>query len=394
MEHVQDHGLRADSPLMNMSNSFLGDSGLLSLSIPGPTRDSTYYISDGNTVLLVENTLFRVHRSTLTKDKSAFETMFQLSSETDSVRSDSSMTVPQEGENDDNPIRLQGDTANEFRALLWALYALPHELMVVNTEDANCTQLVNLARITHKYQFRSIESWALGALHTHYSNPNAFDSLPSSHPPALPHPHQPTVEAPSPSLVQITELAALCDRGDLLTSAIARWKRQIGEGKDLALAIEIGERFNLRSMLGLAYNGMMLLGKSNWDQDPILSREQKIRLLSGAYSLGKFCDALPTQPPPISHSARCTNQQRCNKSWNGLWKAVLETSLQLMPGMQREDVLGRLMLAESMVKALMEKEIPSQGFLDGMPHCRESALLATKGPGEGVQGVPSGLFLR
>lgn len=50
--------------------------------------------------------------------------MFQLSGETDSARSDSSMTVAQEGEGDDNPIRLQGDTADEFRALLWALYSL------------------------------------------------------------------------------------------------------------------------------------------------------------------------------------------------------------------------------------------------------------------------------
>ena len=41
-----------------MSNSkFLRDS-MLSLSIP--TRDSEYYISDGNTVLLVENILFKV----------------------------------------------------------------------------------------------------------------------------------------------------------------------------------------------------------------------------------------------------------------------------------------------------------------------------------------------
>ena len=68
--------------------------------------------------------VLQVHRSVLTKDKSAFETMFQLSGETDSARSDSSMTVAQEGESDDNPIRLQGDTADEFRALLWALYSL------------------------------------------------------------------------------------------------------------------------------------------------------------------------------------------------------------------------------------------------------------------------------
>ena len=126
-----------------MSNSFLND-GMLLLSMPGPGRDPAYYIHDGNSVLLVENTLFKVrpclcqsisesrqreraiqvHRSVLTKDKSAFETMFQLSGETDSARSDSSMTAAQEGESDDNPIRLQGDTADEFRALLWALYAL------------------------------------------------------------------------------------------------------------------------------------------------------------------------------------------------------------------------------------------------------------------------------
>lgn len=43
---------------LNMSNSkFLRDS-MLQLSIP--TRDNDYYIPDGNTVLLVENTLFRV----------------------------------------------------------------------------------------------------------------------------------------------------------------------------------------------------------------------------------------------------------------------------------------------------------------------------------------------
>ena len=51
--------LHPESPLMTMTNSFLGD-GMLSLSMPGPSRDPTYYISDGNSVLLVENTLFKV----------------------------------------------------------------------------------------------------------------------------------------------------------------------------------------------------------------------------------------------------------------------------------------------------------------------------------------------
>ena len=57
-QHAQP-SLPPDSPLMNMTNSFLND-GMLLLSMPGPSRDPTFYIHDGNSVLLVENTLFKV----------------------------------------------------------------------------------------------------------------------------------------------------------------------------------------------------------------------------------------------------------------------------------------------------------------------------------------------
>ena len=207
-----------------------------------------------------------------------------------------------------------------------------------------------------------------------------FDALPSTNPPALPHPHgtHPT-ESPSspPSLVQITALAALCERTDLLSAAVARWKRQIGEGKDLALAIHIGERFNLRPVLGLAYHAMMLKGKAHWDTELTLTREHRIRLLCGYYSLSKLWEGLPSQPPTLTHSARCTSQQRCTKAWTNLWKAVLDTAPQVIPCLQKEDMLGRVIVAESMMKALVGGEIPSQGYLEGMPHCKESALYAT-----------------
>ncbi|KAI0826848.1 hypothetical protein BC628DRAFT_1338692 [Trametes gibbosa] len=379
--------LPPDSPLMTMTHSFLND-GMLLLSMPGPrppSRDSAYYINDGNSVLLVENTLFKVHRSVLTRDKSAFETMFQLSGETDSARSDSSMTTTQEGESDDNPIRLQGDTADEFRALLWALYALPHELTLAMSSEADCTQLVSLVRITHKYQFRSVMTWALSALHHYYSRPGGFDDVLTTMltntptPPTLPHTGPatpvPTVAHP-PTLVQLTELAALCERADLLECAMARWKRLIGEGRDLTLALTIGERFNLRPVVGLAYHALMLRGKPVWDAEGALTRTQRVRLLAGYYALTKLWDALPGQPPPLTHGARCASQQRCAKAFGTLWRTVLETGTQVMP-LAREDLLGKIMLAESVMKAMVDREIPSQGFLDGLPHCRESALVAT-----------------
>ncbi len=254
------------------------------------------------------------------------------------------------------------------------------------TGDADCTRLVNLVRITHKYQFRNIMTWALSALHHYYSRPGTLDDIlttASSTPPPLPTnpPTLPGLPATSssqpPTLVQLTELAALCERADLLECTLTRWKRLIGEGRDLILAIAIGERFNLRPIVGIAYHALMLRGKAAWDAERSLSRAQRVRLLAGYYALSKLWDVLPSQSPPLTHGARCTSQQRCAKAWGALWRTVLETGTQVMPGLAREDVLGKIMLAESMMKALVEREIPSQGFLDGMPHCRESALMAT-----------------
>ena len=167
--------------------------------------------------------------------------------------------------------------------------------MLATSDAANAMQLVSLARITNKYQFRSIETWALGALQAFYSRPGAFDAVPTQHPPALPAPlpHVHTPGADNPSLVQLTELAALCERHDLLETVVTRWKRQIGEGRDLALANTIGERFNLKQMLGLAYHAMMLKGKKHWDAERGLTHDQRVRLLCGYHSLTKLWDELP-----------------------------------------------------------------------------------------------------
>ncbi|KAI0802026.1 hypothetical protein BC629DRAFT_1284711 [Irpex lacteus] len=379
-----------------MTHSFLGESSsILSLSMPGPSRDPTYYISDGNSVFLVENTLFKVHRSTLMKDKSAFETMFQLSSETDSSRSDSSVTQSTEGDADENPIRLQGDTADEFRALLWSLYALPHELLTAVAPDdiVGFTQMYNLARITNKYQFRSLESWALTSIHNYLSRPGAFDKILTSHPTPQTPPSQPPIPIslthpstvsshPPPSLVQLTELSALCERLELLELTILRWRHLIGEGNsvDLALAIDVGERYNLRPIVGLAYHSMLLKGKPHWDSlalefPTLLTRERRVRLVCGYCSLCKLWESLPGNPPPLAHSAKCTSQARCNKGFAALWRVALESwTSQPWLTFQREDVLGKVMWTESQMAAFVEGKLNPRGVLDDVYQCKESAL--------------------
>lgn len=229
----------------------------------------------------------------------------------------------------------------------------PHELLVALTPDANCSQLVNLARISNKYQYRSLETWALGALSGYFSRPGAFDALPTGSPPVASHHTTSLSPFRSPSLVQITELAALCERHDLLELAMSRWQQLTVLGADLALAIDVGERFNLRTVLGPAYHAMMLKGKNHWDSDALLTRERRVRLLCGYYSIMKLSESISNTPPVLTHNARCTAQARCTKAFGQLWKTAMEMPV----AMQKEDILKRLMFAESMLRALAKDEI-------------------------------------
>jgi hypothetical protein len=87
------------------------------------SRDQTYYFADGNTVILAEDTLFRVHRTVLSREGTVFDGLFTIH---DHFVGDvsSAELLRREGESDDNPIRMEGDSSDEVKALLWSLYAL------------------------------------------------------------------------------------------------------------------------------------------------------------------------------------------------------------------------------------------------------------------------------
>ncbi|KAF9464112.1 hypothetical protein BDZ94DRAFT_1191536 [Collybia nuda] len=328
-------------------------------------RDSIYYIEDGTVVILVESTLFKVHQSMLIKDRSTFQSMFSLDEHSVPKQDEAASTVgptTREGTDDSNPIVLQGDSADEFRALLWSLYSLPSDILLAMTAEASDLKFIHLAQISHKYQFRSIEAWALQVLTSYY----ALGSV-------TPH-----IE----TLVQLTELAVLCDSSDLLNAAILKWKRMVGEGKALSTIIIVAERLNLRGVLGLAYHSMMLKGRSEWDADPLLSRSQRIRLLSGHYTLSQICSELPSTPPRLKHANSCLHRSQCKIGWAELWKTIHTTkeggiSSQIMK-LQSADLLGRMMLAESIIKAFGEG-IPTEGLLDDIHEkCFKAALKTTQ----------------
>ena len=95
------------------------------------TKDEKYYRIDGDCIAQVENILFnvsewlrfvnfrssdpKIHRYHLAEsdNSSVFHTMFSLPSG----------TLPSEGQHDQNPILLQGDTPAQFRAFLYFSYS-------------------------------------------------------------------------------------------------------------------------------------------------------------------------------------------------------------------------------------------------------------------------------
>ncbi|KAI0366761.1 hypothetical protein BV20DRAFT_971499 [Pilatotrama ljubarskyi] len=81
---------------------------------PFPVPHPDYYFEDGNLVILVESTLFRLFRSTFTRHSVVFRDLFSLPISQDGP--------PAEGQDDGNPLRFSYISATDFERLLWVLY--------------------------------------------------------------------------------------------------------------------------------------------------------------------------------------------------------------------------------------------------------------------------------
>ncbi|KAF9013174.1 hypothetical protein BDQ17DRAFT_1342923, partial [Cyathus striatus] len=308
-------------------------------------RDSDYYFPDGNVIFKVEDTLFKVHKSILSKDSTFFKDLF---------------SVPQpetsdEGSTDDNPIPLSGDTAKEFHALLWSLYALPAEIFNESNQP-NAERFGDIACMAHKYQFSSTEEWAAGRLKCKVDQWQAGKTTFTAN-----------------QAVQVTKAAVLCKSiaPDLYENLIRAWKKAIVADERLSLAIDVGEKYGIVEIEGLAYYRMMLLGRNAWEsEDPPLSRTRRVRLLNGHYTLLNLANELPDQPPRFPHSLTCTRAAKCAKYWQRLWKRITEPS--------PDGLLTQLRPSINVLKAFVDKTIPHDNLVQYIPEgCLSSALEAT-----------------
>ncbi|KAL0961398.1 hypothetical protein HGRIS_006349 [Hohenbuehelia grisea] len=369
------------------------------------TRDPNYYIEDGSCILLVEDTLFNVHRTILSKDSSSFSAMFSLP-----------QAQTSEGRSDNNPIIIHGDTAAEFRDFLWALYALPPELRVVNSPNADLNQLINIARISNKYTFKTLETWALDAIHEYVNQrPSPIHKI-------IPHPSSftfiPHMNHDSPSLTtcmniestaqltRLIRLAQMCSHERLLETMIDLLKKLMDESLQYAyLSMALADELNLRALKGPAYLVVMhkamlvnklrikLPGKSTpqiltigevtpvvqhsagpavsdsegEDEPLVVNPAQQLRLLSGYYRLARTWETLRLKPPHFDHAPSCGatwHQHGCTQSWQEFWKEKTRGDTVLSYGLA--DVLGRL--------KQVQKEYDRWGSATYMHHdCRMAA---------------------
>ncbi|KAF7319912.1 BTB domain-containing protein [Mycena kentingensis (nom. inval.)] len=362
---------------------------------PKPMRDETYYLEDGSCIILVQDTLFNVHRTMLSKGASALTFIRNAHSPADNSLFAAMFSLPQgqrevEGRSDENPIRLTGDTVAEFRNFLWALYALPPELRIIHSDSADLTQLMDIARMANKYSFKSIETWSLDALQE-YVTLKPSPILTSIPPPNtyVFSPTQPDYGQGSENNAQLTRLvrlAQLCSHDALLNTMIQLLRQLMSSSLQYAyLAMTLADELDLRVLRGAAYLEVMqkavVVKRTKMDplkrkapvspplapgvagpapppaqQDTemtegdvddqgrlVVTRTQQLRLLSGYYRLTRTWERLRITPPHFDHSSACTatwHSHGCLQSWLEFWKDKTRSDAVLAMGLA--DVLGRL----------------------------------------------------
>ncbi|KAJ7069352.1 hypothetical protein C8F01DRAFT_1112378 [Mycena amicta] len=127
------------------SNESTSPSPTASAELKVPEKDEKYYFEDGDCTFLVEGVLFKLHKFNLRRDpESMFCNLFK------DAKGDKSETI------------LLDDSAEDFRALCWVMYALPSEMYSISTTpgSVDVRQYLRILEVAHKYILAHYESWA------------------------------------------------------------------------------------------------------------------------------------------------------------------------------------------------------------------------------------------
>ncbi|KAI5118243.1 hypothetical protein M0805_007492 [Coniferiporia weirii] len=293
------------------------------VSLENAVRDEDYYFPDGSCIVLVENILFNVHRSILSRDSSSFSTLFTLPQ--------GEQIVP-DGTTDENPIVLYGDTAREFRHFLWALYSMPHELKDLHRSRSNIPKLVDIVHVSVKYSFKSLETWACDILKACIAR--------------RPFPLREANTTERAQLIDIMRLAQLCQHKRLLDGLVSSFQELLTSSpgyNELALLLVDELEPPALKLTGAAYFSALLRGPEFWDTPEMCAApHRRLRILNGYYHLTSLWEIFCKNPPRYTHSSACLqwSYSQCEARWHASWKEHIASDevMSLNPA----DVVGRL----------------------------------------------------
>ncbi|KAL1745013.1 hypothetical protein HDZ31DRAFT_37367 [Schizophyllum fasciatum] len=361
---MADEPLAADGTLVEETNPSRDTSHLLeSATNAGATntyaRDGEYFKPDGDCVFLVDGVLFKIHSVLVGRDSSAFEDMLAL---------------PNKGElairgSEEEPIELHGDTRDQFRALCWALYALPTEIYLQSTTDMNLARMLDVAEMSNKYHFKAFEKWSIDMVAKFcLRNRKTHEDYLTSCPPE--------------SIARILRLAVLCHRQTFQGQIERIWIARLDSSDSASFthAIEVADSFGLRDFQGHAYYHQLLAMSTDAAPDAgglstpfthsSLNGVQLMRLLSGHWSLTMFWARFAEGGVKIPAASGCDTARHhpnvCVKSWQARWAEAVrsEAVLALRPC----DALGKCRA----LQAILGSESVLHGWAN--VHCRHNAL--------------------
>ncbi|KAJ7854659.1 hypothetical protein B0H13DRAFT_2081018 [Mycena leptocephala] len=288
-------------------------------------RDSAFYRDDGDCILRVQDTLFKVHRHLLNHESSAFNGLFSLPRGPEGKI---------EGAHDSTPVILSGDTPDQVRAFFGYAYSSPLELQYARISSRAIDQLLDTLKFTHKYGLESFERWAAQAI-THICTERGL------------------LKTCGPELY-----VALLEMDQL---SLVNRLRHDDPALTLAHALDTADHCDLYH-LQLQRLDMPSADLPGAEAAPPLPAElsdvHKLRLLTGYRSLLFSWTRISATPMALVGSRSCRmgpdyHQAHCVSEWNVLWSAAVHTDISASDSL-RGDLIKNL---EALQTSLV-------------PHCR------------------------
>ncbi|KAJ7160165.1 hypothetical protein C8R46DRAFT_1285601 [Mycena filopes] len=257
----------------------------------------------------------------------------------------------------DAPLVLIADS-DEFRALLWALYASPQERAAQPREHEDLDRLLLIACITRQYRCPSLEAWSTAAILRTVTADAAF-----------------IASCPSALFRRILDCGIRTRNDALVEATTAQWAARIMRGDAPCVpAILAADAHELARLRGIAYYAHIQVmtgeqtetaltgrGATQFATDPKLSNAQVMRLLSGHWSLVSLWERLRRAPPKFA----CAQAQgacagRCVGVVEERWRVAAASSR--INALSSASVLALLAAMRDLLVADQEltKKIPAQ----------------------------------